>query len=324
MIGDIRPAYDYMYECAGLIDGKSYTRTAQSSYDIQVPQVVTCPANDPTWKNMTTFRDETVTTANWVDALIFKQYPMFPICNGTFDGFPSPKVVVSVLTETSNDAASQQAATSAAAPAKGITAVNTDSTTIATSTVATRVQTPTVITSFPTSTFITKDEHQSASGSIDQGHATSSGGIAIGDIIASVLGFASVPSGLVINAGNGKETTYTVISGSVAIGSTVLSINGPAATVNGMAVTLGPSELVIGSSTYAVSAIPSQKLHPDASTSQLGAVLTVGGVVYTATQGNALVIGSTTLTVGGSASTISGIIVSVGSSGVVIGSSTAQ
>ena len=124
-------------------------------------------------------------------------------------------------------------------------------------------------------------------------------------------------SGVVITAPNGQVFTATNSGGSVVVGGVTLYPGGPAATLpNGLVVSDATSGLVIGGS----STLLFSSLAP-APTS--GAVITLGGQVYTVTNsGGSVIIGSLTLSPGGPAYTISGVVVSDATTGLVVGSTT--
>ncbi|KAF2236548.1 hypothetical protein EV356DRAFT_530829, partial [Viridothelium virens] len=136
-------------------------------------------------------------------------------------------------------------------------------------------------------------------------------GLIVGSSTAAYSGpgAATTPAAAAVTLG---DITYTASSGSpFIIGSNTLSVGGPAATVSGQIVSLGSQGVVVGSSTVGYSA---------ASTGGEGAVVIIGGNLYSASSGAPLIIGSTTLSAGGPAVTIDGQRISVGSQGVVIGS----
>lgn len=124
-------------------------------------------------------------------------------------------------------------------------------------------------------------------------------------------------SGVVITAPNGQVLTATNSGGSVVVSGVTLYPGGPAATLpNGLVVSDATSGLVIGgSSTLLFSSL--------APVPTSGAVITLGGQVYTATNsGGSVIIGSLTLSPGGPAYTISGVVVSDATTGLVVGSTT--
>ncbi|MCJ1338217.1 hypothetical protein MMC09_003503 [Bachmanniomyces sp. S44760] len=128
-------------------------------------------------------------------------------------------------------------------------------------------------------------------------------------------------SGAVVTIGG---QTFTAAAdpgsnGAIVIGSNSLSVSGPAATIGGQVVSLGPSGIVIGSSTISLSPLPAAATNPLAGSS---GVLTIQGHTFSAVQpagsSNEIVIGSATLSVSGPAATISGQVLSLGPSGLVI------
>lgn len=72
-------------------------------------------------------------------------------------------------------------------------------------------------------------------------------------------------------------------------------------------------QLVVGSSTFSVSALPAPPVS--------GAIFQIGSSTFTEVPGSNLVLGSTTISAGGAAATVNGQLVSVGSSGIVVGGS---
>ena len=98
----------------------------------------------------------------------------------------------------------------------------------------------------------------------------------------------------------------------VVIDGTTLSPGGPGATINGQPVSLGPDGVQVGQG------------HVPFTTNgaEPSAVFTVGGQTYTAGEDQPVIIDGTTLSQGGSGATISGQVVSVGSDGIIVGTST--
>ncbi|KAL9075633.1 MAG: hypothetical protein Q9157_003920 [Trypethelium eluteriae] len=181
-----------------------------------------------------------------------------------------------------------------------------------------------------------------------QAYTASGGSIAIGSQTLSAGGSAATISGQVISAGlsgivAGSSTipysaaptptelssaasqavatvgtqAYTVSGDSILVGSQTLTAGGPAATVSGQVVSVDSSGIVVGTSTFAYSAVP----QPSSSTG--GATFTVGSSVVTTFEANgAIIVGSSTLAVGGPGATVDGQSISAESNGLVIGSST--
>lgn len=102
----------------------------------------------------------------------------------------------------------------------------------------------------------------------------------------------------------------TPLANGVVIAGQTISQGAPAITALGTVISLGPSGLVLGSST-----IPLPTQGPSSTT------FVLGGQTFTA-NGAAIAIGGTTLTEGAPAATISGTPISLGPSGVIYGSST--
>ncbi|GME42234.1 uncharacterized protein LTHEOB_11005 [Neofusicoccum parvum] len=138
-----------------------------------------------------------------------------------------------------------------------------------------------------------------------------------GHVVSVGAGGAVVVDGTVVAAGVGGAAVftaggvaYTVAAGAgeVVVGSWTLTMGGAAVTVAGDVVSLGESGVVVDGRTVAFGAGVAGV-----------AVVTVGGSVYTLTEGQTtLALGSTTLTVGGPAATVSGEVLSLGPSGVVV------
>lgn len=128
---------------------------------------------------------------------------------------------------------------------------------------------------------------------------------------------ASIASQAVVTAGS--ETVTARPGSSLVLGSSTLSIGGGAATLaNGQVVSLASNGVVVDGTTQAYSAAANAGATPTS-----GAVITAGSQVITAQPGSALVLGLTTLSVGGAAATLSnGEIVSLASNGVVVDGTT--
>ncbi|KAK5736560.1 hypothetical protein LTR17_007379 [Elasticomyces elasticus] len=114
--------------------------------------------------------------------------------------------------------------------------------------------------------------------------------------------------------------TVTAIQGSgastnvVEVAGTTLSLGGSAAMIGGQVVSAASNGIVVGSQTIAYS--------PGG---QLGAVFTASGSSFTAVEGSdpgVVVVDGTTLSVGGPAQTIDGVVLSAATDGVVVGDST--
>ncbi|KAL8794952.1 MAG: hypothetical protein Q9195_002534 [Heterodermia aff. obscurata] len=101
----------------------------------------------------------------------------------------------------------------------------------------------------------------------------------------------------------------------VAVDGSTLSVGGPGVTVSGKPVSVGSAGLIIGSNTIAIPT-PASPVNGGASS-----VLTVDGQVITFLQSSRVAVDGQTLRIGEQAATIDGsILMSVGSSGLVIGS----
>ena len=102
------------------------------------------------------------------------------------------------------------------------------------------------------------------------------------------------------------------LSNGISIAGTTLTAGAPAITVSGTHISLGPSNIIIGTSSFPVAA-NRQIWNP-------GQVITMGGQI-TQPLSNGISIADTTLTPGASAITISGTPISFGSTALVVGSS---
>lgn len=131
---------------------------------------------------------------------------------------------------------------------------------------------------------------------------------------SSTINMPSANSNIILIAA-GHAFTPQPDSGVVVVGNT-LSVNGPAATVSGKAVSLASSGLIIGSQTFAV---PTPAPEPKISQST---AFTLGGHTVIPLGDSSVVVQGATLSVSGPATTISGIVLSLASSGLVIGSQT--
>ena len=105
--------------------------------------------------------------------------------------------------------------------------------------------------------------------------------------------------------------TFAVIPSGIVVAGQTLTAAGDEADVSGTPISLGPSGLVIGTSTYDIPT-PSEVSN---------AVTTIGGQAFTINPSGIFVAG-TTLMPGASAVTISGTAISLGASGLVVGTST--
>ncbi|KAF2232791.1 hypothetical protein EV356DRAFT_534306 [Viridothelium virens] len=153
--------------------------------------------------------------------------------------------------------------------------------------------------------------------------SVASGGVAVGGNTVSYLqplaGASQAQPTAIITIGSQVHTVQA--GGALDLGSTTLVPGGPAATVSGKVVSLAPQGVAVASSTVAYSAPPVSVSVAGSPSS--GAVFTFGTQTFTAPAGSggSLVMGSTTLRPGG-ALTFSGTVISMGTSGVVVGSST--
>ncbi|KAI9686756.1 MAG: hypothetical protein M1822_002815 [Bathelium mastoideum] len=153
--------------------------------------------------------------------------------------------------------------------------------------------------------------------------SVASDGVAVGSSTASYLqplaGASQAQPTAVVTIGSQAHTIAA--GGSLDLGSATLVEGGSIATVSGQIVSVAPQGVIVGSKTVAYSASPMASADSESSSS--GAVFTFGTQTYTAPAGTggSLVMGSTTLSPGG-ALTFSGTVISMGTSGIVVGSST--
>jgi len=108
----------------------------------------------------------------------------------------------------------------------------------------------------------------------------------------------------------GSQTFTALPSGGFAIADSTVHANDPAITIQGVPVSLGHSALVAGSSTV---------LLPTGSSN---GVFTAAGHTFTPQAESGIIVAGNTLSINGPAATVSGIAVSLASSGLVIGSQT--
>ena len=122
-------------------------------------------------------------------------------------------------------------------------------------------------------------------------------------------------SGVVFSAGS---QAYTAVQNgdAILVAGSSLSVGGSAVTINSKVISMATSGLVVGQDTVAFSSIS-----PDPSSGKQGIVIPGGSL--TAFQSNGkIIIGSSTLSVGGLAATINGQVISAASSGLVLAGST--
>ena len=171
--------------------------------------------------------------------------------------------------------------------------------------------------------------------------ALSSGGFAIADSTLQAGGPAITVQGVSISLGSSEiiagsstlllptrtETgiltaagqTFTPLgSDSILLDGTTLSINGPATINAGTTLSLDPSGLVVGTQTFAFPT-PAPELIPSASR-----VFTFAGQTFTSLKNAAVAFGGMTLLPNGPAVTLSGTVLSLASSALVIGTQTLE
>ncbi|KAK3663988.1 hypothetical protein LTR22_005208 [Elasticomyces elasticus] len=151
--------------------------------------------------------------------------------------------------------------------------------------------------------------------------SAASNGIVVGSqtvtYSAGVQASPADPAEAVITLGGQTVTAMQGLGASesvVEVAGTTLSVGGSAATISGQVVSAASNGVVVGSQTVAYSAgeLPS-------------AVFTASGSAFTAVEGSdsgVVVVDGTTLSVGGPAQTIDGVVLSAATNGVVVGGST--
>ncbi len=110
------------------------------------------------------------------------------------------------------------------------------------------------------------------------------------------------------------QSIQPLTNGGISIDGTVLTPGASPITISGTPISLGPSSLIIGSSSFAIT-LPSQSWTPSQ-------VTTINGQIIQPLPNGGISIDGTTLTPGAPPITISGISISLGSSALIIGSST--
>ncbi|GAB7356186.1 hypothetical protein MBLNU459_g6773t2 [Dothideomycetes sp. NU459] len=169
--------------------------------------------------------------------------------------------------------------------------------------------------------------------------ALASGGIIVGGTTAAysqlevpssspIVAIPATQSGAVVTFGSSAITAHS--GGPLVIGSSTLTAGGAAMTLSsgpssGVIVSVGSQGLVVGSNTMTYSQLANSP--SDVPATRVGAVLTIGSSTITVHSGSPVIIGSATLTAGGSDITLtsgpsSGVVVSVASQGIVVGGST--
>ncbi|KAK5727472.1 hypothetical protein LTR15_003368 [Elasticomyces elasticus] len=134
---------------------------------------------------------------------------------------------------------------------------------------------------------------------------------------ASAQASPADPAEAVVTLGGQTLTAIQGSSGStnvVEVAGTTLSVGGSAATISGQVISAASNGIVVGSQTVAYSA-----------GGQSSAVFTASGSAFTAVEGSdpgVVVVDGTTLSVGGPAQTVDGVVLSAASGGVVVGGST--
>lgn len=144
-----------------------------------------------------------------------------------------------------------------------------------------------------------------------------------------VIGTSTFPlatAGPSPNAANGALTAggkaFTPLgSTAVLVNGTTLSLSGPAITDNGTVLSLASGGIVVGSSTYAYAAPASNPAVTTTSNAAIPSVFTADGNTFTA-YGKGLAIDGTQVLQGSSAVFVSGTPISLGTTGLVIGTST--
>ena len=152
--------------------------------------------------------------------------------------------------------------------------------------------------------------------------SVASNGVAVGSNTASYLqplaGASQAQPTAIVTIGSQAHTIAA--GGPLDLGSTTLIEGSRAATISGQVVSVAAQGVAVDGTTVAYSALQTPGAGSESSS---GAVLTFGTQTYTAPTRSrgSLVMDSTTLTPGG-AITTSGTVISMGPSGVIVGSST--
>jgi hypothetical protein len=94
-------SYNITYDCVGTVYGEMISEATSTAFPIVATVAVGLPTNIPAWQNLTASKVEIIATAPFFDTVLHSLYPDWPLCTGTMDGFPQPKVVVEALTTTS-------------------------------------------------------------------------------------------------------------------------------------------------------------------------------------------------------------------------------
>ena len=108
----------------------------------------------------------------------------------------------------------------------------------------------------------------------------------------------------------GRQTFTALSSGGFAVADTTLHANDPAVTIQGMSMSLGSSQMIVGSSTL---------LLP---TGSANGVLTAAGQTFTPLGRGSILVNGNTLSVDGPATTASGTVMSLASSGLIVDTQT--
>jgi hypothetical protein len=262
---------------------------------------------DTDWANMTGLSAEVQPgSATFIDSGIvsgFSDSPWLSACQGQYQGYPQPKVVVNYLTTTVTQSTSP-AYSSAAASASPI-AFPVPVTATLTSTNPAPPSRPPL--------FQTSEGNSQATNVVPTYSAP--GGRMPQSVVPSALitvngqTYIADRSGLVL-----PSTTLLPGASGVIIGNEIISLNG-----NGVVV----SRLSPGIANFIMSGLGSTVVGALGSATTISfstkaAIITTGGVVITELSGRVFMVGTTILTAGGPDATISGEVVTVGTSGVVV------
>ncbi|KAI9820037.1 MAG: hypothetical protein M1827_006608 [Pycnora praestabilis] len=152
----------------------------------------------------------------------------------------------------------------------------------------------------------------------------SQGVVVAGQSATSTYALTTPTLGAVVSIGNAAVTIANPSSGVYVEGSVTLSVGGPAVTVSGEILSAAPSGVVVQQSGGQITTIPLSAI-PKSQATASAALITIGSSVFTAVEtgnpsgSNAVyVFGSSTLSVGGTALTVSGETISAAPSGLVI------
>lgn len=159
---------------------------------------------------------------------------------------------------------------------------------------------------------VTESSGESATTIEGQLVSLGSGGLIIGSSTLALSSMFETDPAILTESVGGQAFTVSSNGNGALVVNGITDTAGQIATINGQVVSIGTNDLVIGSSIFQVGSTPSAVSE---------AILTAGSATLTVIQDPAatsvdVVDGSVSLTMGGAAKTISGVVLSAGSSGV--------